>query len=379
MTGSLRQAVGSRLPWGLLGMLASVLVVECSFARNDINFLGPETASWRLGPQSARRRAPAAEILCFGDSLVKLGVVPKVLERRLKRRVYNLALIAGQPPATFFLLRKALEAGAKPSALIVDYEPHLLSLPPQKKAPLWSELAGVRDCFELAWTAREASFFGAVMLARCLPSARFRWEIRNTLRDSLRGTTAAVGPEIAAHWRNWNWNQGAMILPKNLANTGRVDPPNWILYPDRWWSDPINTVYVRRFLDLAAERHIPVFWVIPPMVPQVQATREQKGLDALYTRYARAVQARYSNLVVVDARHAGYPHRLFVDAAHLDRDGARRFSAELADVLGRRLQDRGGQSRWFELPASHDVPEDPPIEDLQQSRLALQASSMGRS
>ena len=146
MTGSLRHAVGRRLPWGLLGMLASVLFAECWFARNDIHFLGPETASWRLGPRSARERAPAAEVLCFGDSLVKLGVVPKVMERTLNRRVYNLALIAGQPPATFFLLRTALEAGAKPSALIVDYEPHLLSLPPQEKAPLWSELAGARDC-----------------------------------------------------------------------------------------------------------------------------------------------------------------------------------------------------------------------------------------
>ena len=39
-------------------------------------------------------------VICFGDSLVKLGIVPAVIEGRLGRRAYNLSACAGQAPAT---------------------------------------------------------------------------------------------------------------------------------------------------------------------------------------------------------------------------------------------------------------------------------------
>ena len=47
----------------------------------------------------------------------------------------------------------------------------------------------------------------------------------------------------------------------------------------------------RRFLKLAASRDIAVYWLLPPVAPEVQARREAKGLDALARRSRETQQA----------------------------------------------------------------------------------------
>ena len=91
-----------------------------------------------------------------------------------------------------------------------------------------------------------------------------------------------------------------------------------------------------RILDLAAARGITVYWLIPPFSPELQARREQKGLDS-YTRFARAFLDRYPNLVVLDAQRSGYGASVFLDPAHLDRQGACTLSADVGDLLRARV------------------------------------------
>jgi hypothetical protein len=92
---------------------------------------------------------------------------------------------------------------------------------------------------------------------------------------------------------------------------------------------------------------------------------EHAGNDARFVRFLRAQLARFPNLVVVDARHAGFESRVFVDAIHLDRDGAIALSSGLADVL----QARPGP-RWVTLPPYREPAFDAPVEDLAKSALA---------
>ncbi len=140
---------------------------------------------------------------------------------------------------------------------------------------------------------------------------------------------------------------------------------------------------MRGFLDLAAHHELPVFWLLPPLSPTTQALREQQGHDAFYTRLVRKVQARYPNVTVVDARHSGFPHDVFTDPVHLDRDGAALLTRRLAAVLVDRLSSRElsadsptttTTARWVHLPPSPagPLPTTPPLEDLDQSRLVLQ-------
>ena len=72
------------------------------------------------------------------------------------------------------------------------------------------------------------------------------------------------------HWRNQNQNGGALLAPKNPANRGEVAPDQVRVYfPDHWSCHPVNAAYLERFMRLAQAHEIPVFWLLPPLVPAV--------------------------------------------------------------------------------------------------------------
>src|SRR4051794_12362625 len=114
-----------RLPVGALGMFALVLAAEGFIGRREGRaFTTQVVAQWQLAGRAARREATRGELLCFGDSLVVFDVAPRVLEARTGRRAYNLAAMGSQSSTSYLLLRRALEAGARPSAVVVDFMPN---------------------------------------------------------------------------------------------------------------------------------------------------------------------------------------------------------------------------------------------------------------
>ncbi len=83
----------TRLPQGLLGMLALVLIVELTIAGRRARLyhhLG--RASWRCSAEAASLRSKDYDLLCFGDSLVKFSVLPKEIEAKTGLRSFNLAI-----------------------------------------------------------------------------------------------------------------------------------------------------------------------------------------------------------------------------------------------------------------------------------------------
>src|SRR4051794_21402234 len=80
------------IPMGLLGMLGLVAVVELFVARHPLDFSDPVSLSWELSAQGARSEAPGSAILAVGDSLVKHGVIPAVVEARTGLRTCNLGV-----------------------------------------------------------------------------------------------------------------------------------------------------------------------------------------------------------------------------------------------------------------------------------------------
>ena len=144
---------GGRWPAGFLGALALILLLDRAVARLPVRSEhGSRLASsWESANRSASGPDAGAEVLCFGDSLIKLGVVPRVLEARLGLSAYNLAVLGGQPPTADFLLRRVLEAGHRPRALIVNFSPLLLGLDPRVNVDWWAGLPGQGERLELAW------------------------------------------------------------------------------------------------------------------------------------------------------------------------------------------------------------------------------------
>ncbi|GAC1464117.1 MAG: hypothetical protein NVSMB9_02430 [Isosphaeraceae bacterium] len=364
-------------PAGLFGALALVLVMERYVARHDMKFTTIHAAAWRRSgervTQAARR-----EVLGLGDSLVKHGVVTPVLAASAGRSAYNLAVPKGMFPAHYFLLRRALRAGARPSALLVDGE--MLSEDPFDNNRIWPELISFGESVELAYVGKEPAFIARMTLARGLPSYRTRFEVRLSVLSALAGKMPDEPQALPVIMRNWNKNDGAQVLPP--VDTSHGDPRVTYLErtnyrPGEWICHPVNHWYVTRFLDLAAQRDVPVFWLLPPYHPEVQTRRERYGWDAQYMAYLRSLLERYSNLTVVDGRHAGYPSEALADMTHLSRTGAVVFSEAVGGLLRDRLAPgaNGAGARWIEIPrydAARAEALASAVEDVSQSGLALE-------
>ncbi len=373
-----------RWPWplGLVGMLALVALTEGWLRRHERDFTTVWAVAWAHSGRSVAREAPGAEVLCFGDSLVMHGVAPRILEQRLGRPAHNFAVFKGQGPTAYFLLKRALDAGSRPAAVLMDGE--LLGDDPLALTRLWPELAGYGELLDMAWTARKPGFLAATAVSKVLPSSRFRFELREGLMAAFRGEFASARWGIYPRVRNWQHNLGAHIQPPDYPPPAEVvamlERTNFL--PRSWLCHPVNSVYVERFLALAGSRGIPVFWLLPPVQPEVQSRRDRGGLAGDYERYLRDLVARHDNLVVLDGWHTGFPPQTMSDMTHLNRNGAAAFSELLGDALRDRLAstpDAPAADRWVVLPPYRAPTLTAAIEDLNQTAEGLRQSAAERA
>ena len=205
-----------------------------------------------------------------------------------------------------------------------------------------------------------------------LPSYRSRHEVRSNLLAALRGEADPLGGINRTCLRNWILNDGANVAAKNPAFDGAVgqgDAKAFLTHV--FHCHRVNAEYIRRFLDLAAARRVRVYWLLPPLSPGLQDLRDRSGADDGYGRFARALQARYPGLTILDARHSNYDHSLFVDATHLDGQGAYTLSRDVGDFLRRDLADGSDGPRWVDLPDYRECPVEVALEDVEQSRQAV--------
>ena len=107
-------------PLGVLGALALVLATERVVARYNLEFSEVTALNWSFANRASKSLATKADVLCFGTSLVKFGVLPRSIESATGRSAYNLAACNAHMPTSYFLLKRALDAGARPSAVLVD-------------------------------------------------------------------------------------------------------------------------------------------------------------------------------------------------------------------------------------------------------------------
>jgi hypothetical protein len=354
-------------------MFALVAIVESYVAHRPLEFSSSLAFTWKTVGDSARGPDARSELLCLGDSMVKVAVVPRVLEQRLGRSAYNLAVIGGQAPTSFFVLRRALESGARPRAVVVDFHSNLLAVSPISSAPNWSELVDRRDALDLVATTRDTGLVAAELGPWLLRSYKGRDEIRDAILAALHGAERGAVFNRRAMRRNWEQNAGAYVVDgsrKPFNSTGSASGKKGV-----WKPHPANVAYVRRFIELSEQHGITVFWLVAPTHPDWQARREELGAEAPFAAFIRAISRQYANLVVVDGRHSGYGREVFVDDTHLNRRGAIELSEALATIMASHLnRPASDPSRWVALPAFQGRRgDDHGIETLAESERAVRA------
>jgi len=379
------------VPWGVIGLLFAVVVIERGLSRHERSFADPAAMNFQYCKGVSATKAAHAEILALGTSMMKLGVVPRVIATETGRSVFNLAVLNGHLPSSYFVLRRALENGARPKAILLDCQDS--SIPPEKEHERfegitanrrnWPELLDTRDTLDLAWVAGDSEFLADTLISRVLTSCKDRYEIRGQVLGALRGEKSTVALMNRALLRNWRVNQGAFMIsanvPSNVAPAALTTPsssPADTSTASR--SNRLTEAYLGRVLDLAAAYQFRVFWVLPPLPPATQATREAGGQDDYFTALANRVRARCPKSVVIDARRSGYPADLFVDAVHLSAQGATTFSAEIAKVVKAELDHPSSAESWVNLAPYRQVAPMQPYEDLSRSQVTVNVAEEHR-
>ena len=366
-------------------MLVLVALTERFVDRHYLDFTNAAADNWSYSACQARRKTDPGMILCFGTSLAKYGVVAPLIERATGHRTFNLAVCRGQMPSTYFLFRRAIDAGARPAAVLLDCQdgPPACATPEPRAEAIdanlrqWPELLTWGDCLDLAWTARDARFVAEMAIAGLIPSSKARFEIRSSVLTALRGEPAVSRRDTLALRRNWTLNKGTMLMPRRQATPADDHDPLPEDIPATTKQPParpprnrLSDAYIRRLLELAAAHKIPVFWLLPPVAPAKQAERDREGYTAYFTEQALRAEAAYHGVTVLDARRSRYRTALFHDAVHLDRRGA----LPGPPTWGRRLpapwKVRLQAARWVNLPPFRDRPVEIALEDVIESRLA---------
>lgn len=375
----LRSILDLRWPRGLLGMLALVALIERGVADRDGDFTSMEAWGWRIaGRDATSPEVRTSRVLGLGDSTMKLGLAPAVFEAYSGRNAYNLAVPAANAPAEYFVFRRALEAGARPEAIVMAFESHLLTEDRWHAARLWPELASISDVLDLAATARDGGFFGAQVAARLILSFKQRYEIRWRILDNLAGRFVVSPRQVMPRYRrNWEVNRGAMMMPEREGPPESTDDDfpaevHALFAPKEWSCEAVNRRYIDRILSLAESRSIPVFWVLTPYRPSIQAIREQTGMDDRYTAFVMELQRSHPGLRVIDARSGGFKRQVFLDVVHLNHRGAGQLSAAVGTAVAQALADPAAD-RWATLRPVESKPVRVAVEDLNRSADILRA------
>ena len=114
---------------------------------------------------------------------------------------------------TYFVLRRALESGARPSAIVIDTKPAVLIGGADYNAHYWPAALSPRECLELGRIARKGTLGLAAMTARLLPSLQARLEVRSRIEAALggrpipsaRSTASSGGTGRSMTARMWRW------------------------------------------------------------------------------------------------------------------------------------------------------------------------------
>ncbi len=317
-----------RTPVGLLGAILLIGVVESLIAGRSQALSTTPVLNARYSGQASLGAATHVPVLCLGDSQVKFGIDPTVIQERSGRAAFNLA-VAGSPlPLSFYLFQHALEAGARPSAVVIGSM--TLAAEPEPSLPLFAEFATIGDCLDLGLSSHDPILPARILLARALPSLRYRHAIRDRWLDKPDASKTTASDHLAL-WKAHHGGELVEPVPGKVVGLDAEEKAK--LYGQPWRVSALNAGYFHRFMALAESRGITVYWVVAPVVNEAQKLRDELGLDAIHTKNLQALQAAHSNMVLLDARHAGFTAEEFHDSCHLNRLGAERLSAAVAEAI----------------------------------------------
>jgi hypothetical protein len=324
-----------RVPWGLVGAILLIALIESSISKRWLWLTDPVGLSWRFSTQAASTLAPGCDLLCLGDSLIKHGVIPSVLQSASGLRCTNLSAARCPTLMTYYLFRQALNAGARPRAILINAKPAVLLGDPSFNSQYWPYGLTLFDYADFALRARRPQLVASTLVAELLPSLRSRLQVRSSVMAALQGTTDRLEEINPVLWRNWTVNSGANVAQSTIPFDGELPSDvEMKLHPTVFFAHPSNEFAIRQILELASDRGVHVYFLLAPLSPALQALRDKSGAESRYEQFIAKFQKRFPEiLTILDARRAGFENRDFIDATHMNERGATALSVSIAAAL----------------------------------------------
>jgi hypothetical protein len=287
-------------------------------------FLDPEFPDW-LAKQQMLQRCDLGDLLIVGDSRAAVDVIPALLPVQTT----NLAVGGGSPIEAYVAVKRALACTTPPRLVIVSLSANHFVEPDL----FWERTVrfgflGPSDIAELTSSGdggyaplRGNQLWRAWLYALRFPPLYF---------DSLIRSGGFL-----------RWWHNAATLHAALAARGQyffgTDTGSNIVAAEGHLRDfaplPLLDHCFDRMLSLLEQRGVAVAFVAMPMNQATWQATSPTVRDG-FAAYLHSEAARHANFHVVSEPMPHWPDRWFGDGfAHLNPDGARRFSVQLAAWL----------------------------------------------
>lgn len=311
-------------------ILFAVLVVVLEGA---FRFL-PENEMIRTFQQARTGPAEAPDVQIIGASIARSGIVADEFNRNLESetQVYNGAIPATGPEFAYFLLRRQIEAGKRPNTLLCTYPPHTFG---SLRIPLLVNFCDWGDLREIAATGMRPFDTVYGVLSKLSYTLRNREYIAGQLLRKKRATfTASTLPPGAAS----DASAPKMFAPRFPAEN--LHP----MYRKPFEVHPFNRHFLEKFLTLARENNIKVFWTTMPVLPVVYESRKPLNFDDAYYAMLDDLVARHG-VELLQKEFLLFSEAEFQDYTHFNQAGAQKLSRFLAEKLhaARKLSASNGQ------------------------------------
>ena len=271
------------------------------------------------------------ELVIFGTCLPEQIIQRDLLEDELGMTSYNLATPAGTSRLMYLVLKNHIPADANVQAIVVPFGKRDLT---KLMAPYESqvmEIAAWEDMPQLtAWACEGDSECETEMVARKASRAyRYRGYLANGFWQAI-GSKPPIPGYILSPGAVLPPGAGTDAPPDQPGSAGPGDhgPPT----EDRQRGDSDTDFrYLAAFLDLAAERGVPVF-----LTPLPEQSQLETGRSNVEPELEAAIEAHGATLLEV-GQIEGLQKGHFEDDVHLGPEGRKIVTVGIATALRERL------------------------------------------
>lgn len=293
----------------LLLTAALIVVIETVLA-----FLPQNKLVKNFRADTVPGRAPDWEI--FGDSVAQSGLVAQKIAAALPPDtvVHNAAIAGTGPEFPYFILQRQIALGKTPKAIIYAPSPHTFA---STRVALvvggyarWPEIAKIAA---LGVATPEVAYG---VLCKLSYTLRYREE----LGDLLKGRRPDAEEQKAA--------PPGKPSPAKRFTVASIHP----MYKKPFNLADFNAPLLHKFLSLAAEHNVPVYWLTMPVMPAVYESRAPVNFDADYFRFLDSLQQQHG-IRFLQREFLIWDEAGFKDMTHLNAASAERLSQLVGEKL----------------------------------------------